>query len=79
MKKNDFNEIKALDIKTLSIRVRDMRAEIGDLTMDKNMNTLKNSSQIKNKRRDLAQLLTVLRQKEMIAVLESANEKGEVK
>ncbi len=64
-----------MDIKALSIKVRDLRAEISDLIMDKNMSTLKNSSQIKNKRRDLAQLLTVLRQKEMIAVLESASEK----
>ena len=76
MKKNEFGEIKALDIKTLSTRVRGLRAEIADLVLDKNMNTLKNVKQINHKRRDLAQLLTVLRQKEMIAVLESANEGG---
>ena len=78
MKRNDFGEIKALDIKTLSVRVRSLRAEIADLVLDKNMNTLKNVKQIHNKRRDLAQLLTVLRQKEMISVLESAAE-GEAK
>jgi ribosomal protein L29 len=56
--------------------VRGLRAEIADLVLDKNMNTLKNVKQINHKRRDLAQLLTVLRQKEMISVLESVSEGG---
>ena len=77
MKKNEFGEIKALDIKTLSVRVRGLRAEIADLVLDKNMNTLKNIKQISHKRRDLAQLLTVLGQKEMISVLESASTEGD--
>ncbi len=77
MKRNDFAEIKNLDTKTLATRVRALRAEIGDLVMDKHMNTLKNNKTISHKRRDLAQLLTVLRQKEIINMLESASEKGE--
>ena len=75
MKKNEFNEIKNLDIKALTARVKTIRAEIADIVMDKHMNTLKNSKQIRHKRKDLAQLLTVVRQKEMIGMLESVSEK----
>jgi ribosomal protein L29 len=70
MKKNEFNEVKNLDIKALTARVKTLRAEIADIVMDKHMNTLKNSKQIRHKRKDLAQLLTVVRQKEMIETLE---------
>jgi ribosomal protein L29 len=70
MKKNDFNEVKNLDIKALTARVKTLRAEIADIVMDKHMNTLKNSKQIRHKRKDLSQLLTVVRQKEMIETLE---------
>jgi len=38
--------------------------------MDKNMNTLKNLKQMRNKRKDLSQTLTILKQKEIIAQLE---------
>lgn len=70
MKKNELIEVKNLDIKALAAKVKTLRTEIADLVMDKHMNTLKNSKQIRNKRKDLAQLLTVVRQKEMIAHIE---------
>ena len=74
MKKNDFVEVKNLDIKALTGRVKALRTEISGLVMDKHMNTLKNSKEIKHKRRDISQLLTVIRQKELLSVLESASE-----
>lgn len=70
MKKNDLLEMKSLDIKALTVRVRELRGQIADLVMEKHMNTLKNSKQIQHSRRNLAQMLTILRQKEIIAQLE---------
>lgn len=70
MKRNDLVELKNLDATTLFDRVKKARVEMADLVMDKNMNTLKNLKQMKNKRRDLAQTLTILKQKEIIAQLE---------
>jgi len=70
MKKNDLAELKNLDAKTLFDRVKKARIEMADLVMDKNMNTLKNLKQMRNKRKDLSQTLTILKQKEIIAQLE---------
>lgn len=77
MKRNDFIEIKNLDIKALGAKVRTLRTEIADSVMDKHMNTLKNAKSIRNKRKEIAQLLTVIRQKELLSVLESASKGGE--
>jgi ribosomal protein L29 len=70
MKKNDLAELKNLDAKALFERVKKARTEMADLVMDKNMSTLKNLKQMRNKRKDLAQILTIHRQKEIIAQLE---------
>ncbi len=75
MKKNDFAEVKKLDIKTLQQRVKKLREEIMDLSFDKKTGKLKNSKSIKIKRRDLAQILTVTSQKELISELEENNAK----
>ncbi len=76
MKKNDFAEIKGLDIKTLLQKAKNLRVEIADIILDKNMNKLKNLKSIDNKKKDLAQVLTVLRQKQLLNQLET-DQKGE--
>lgn len=76
MKKNEFIQIKSLDKKELKLKIKDLKKEIADLTLDKNMKKLKNLKQINIKKKDLAQVLTVLRQKELLAELEPKVEKG---
>ena len=76
MKRNDFNEIKGLDIKTLLERVKVWREELSELTLDKNMNKLKDLTVLKKRRKDIAQILTVIRQKELLLELEGAEGKG---
>ncbi len=77
MKKDNFlNDIKALDIKSLALKVKDIRKELGDLILDKNMSKLKDLKVISKKKKALAQVFTVLKQKELIAQLEKTEEKG---
>ena len=71
MKKNDFIQIKGLDVKELSGKAKDIKKEMANLLMDKNMKKIKDIKQVSKKRKDLAQILTVLRQKELLGELES--------
>ncbi len=75
MKRQEFAAIKGLDIKELRLKLKTFKKEIADLTMDKNMKKLKDLKSIDKKRKELAQVLTVLNQKELLAKLE----KGKVK
>lgn len=66
MKKNDLAEIKKADIKTINESIAKIYKSLASLVLDKNMEKLKNKKEIKNKRRDLAQILTVKKQKELL-------------
>jgi len=71
MKKSEFIQIKGLDLKELKVKHRALREEIANLTLDKNMKKLKDLKTISKKRKDQAQILTVIRQKELLQELES--------
>ena len=73
MKKQDLTDVKALDIKTLKERAKKLRSEIADLHLNKNMNKLADTKTIWKRRKNLAQILTVLKQKELLSMFE---EKG---
>ncbi|MBI2011298.1 50S ribosomal protein L29 [Candidatus Daviesbacteria bacterium] len=72
MKKNELKEVKALDEKSLFERIKKINSEIADLVLDKNMNKLKNLKSIFKKRKDLAQVLTILRQKQLLSQMENS-------
>lgn len=76
MKKNDFVQIKGLDLKELRLKVKTVQGEITDLLLDKNMKKSKDLKIVSKKRKDLAQILTIIRQKELLEELESKVEKG---
>jgi ribosomal protein L29 len=79
-KLKDFkNEIKVLDIAALVSKAKALKIEISDLVLDKNMNKLKDLKSISKKKKELARVLTVLSQKEMIGKLEGKEEKKEEK
>lgn len=72
MKLKDMkNEIKVLDIAGLIAKSRALKIEINDLVLDKNISKLKDLKSVSKKRKELARVLTVLSQKEMIKTLES--------
>lgn len=71
MKRNELVQVKGLDVKQLKNRVKILKVDIGKLIMDKNMKKLKDLKQISKKKKDLAQVLTVLRQKEILSGIEA--------
>lgn len=74
MKKNEFVQIKGLDLKELRTKANGLREEVANLVLDKNMKKLKDKKSIFKKKKDLAQVLTVVRQKELLIELESKKE-----
>lgn len=66
--------MKTLDIEALSAHAVLLRKEMADLVLDKNMNKLKDRKAVAKKRKDLAQTLTVLRQKQLLVLLETGKE-----
>lgn len=76
MKKNDLAEMKKADKKTLNESAAKIYKNLVTLVLDKNMEKLKNKKEIKNKRRDLAQILTIKRQKELMSGLEDQLKEG---
>lgn len=76
MKLKDLrNEIKVLDIAALLARAKALKIDINDLVLDKNMSKLKDLKVISKRKKELARVLTVLTQKEMIAKLENKETK----
>lgn len=73
MKLNDFRDIKALDTKSLLGKVKTLRGELSELVLDKNMNKLKDVKSISKKRRDIAQILTVVKQKQLLEAFEGVD------
>ena len=70
MKKTELNEVKNMDIKTLIERSRNLKKEVLDLVIDKNLGKIADLKSIAKKRDELAQILTVLRQKQILAEVE---------
>lgn len=71
MKKSELAEIKKMDIKTLGEKTKKAKEGLAGLTLDKSMGKLANLREIKSRRRDLAQILTILKQKQLLEELES--------
>ena len=63
-------ETKVLDIKALKAKVKVLKEELSGLTMDKNINKLKDLKTISKKKKELAQTFTVLGQKQILENLE---------
>lgn len=72
MRKRDLIEIKSLDIAALRGKAQVVRHELSGFVLDGNMRKLKDLKTVSKKRKDLAQILTVLRQKEQMAELGGA-------
>lgn len=73
--KFDISSIKAMDAKSILTTVKQLRGEIADLVVDKNLNKLKDLKTVGKKRKDLARTLTVLNQKRVLESLEAREAK----
>ena len=69
MYKNLF-EIKKLTVADLVKKAAAIKKDLSELIMDKNMKKLKDLKTISKKRIDLAQILTVIRQKQLLGEIE---------
>lgn len=70
MKKTEFAEIKKMDTKLLLEKIQNVQKEVLGFILDKSIGKMTNLKIIKNKRKDLAQMMTVLRQKQVLQELE---------
>lgn len=70
MKKNDLTELKNLNIPAIEAKVADAKKDLANLVIDKNMSKLGDFKVLDKKRKDVAQMLTVLNQKLELQKLE---------
>lgn len=76
MKRDALAEIKKSDKQDLTKTVAKVRKEIAALELDRVSGKIVDFKSIGKKRRDLAQILTVLRQKELVEQLEKGEEQN---
>lgn len=74
MKRTEFNELKGLEINALLKKVLQTKEELVGLVLEKNMKQLKDKKAVVKKRRDIAQMLTIIKQKQLIMRLETKKE-----
>lgn len=79
MKRNELAEIKKMEIGSIAERIKRTRKEIAEQTVDKNLKRLANKGALKSKKRNLAQMLTILRQKQLLQQLEGARSEANEK
>lgn len=62
--------MKNLGIKELAEKIKGLKKDIANLVMEKNMKKLKDLKMISKKRKETAQMLTLIRQKEFLMKFE---------
>ncbi len=65
MKKKQFRELKTKNIDELAKKVEDLEKETTTARVELNMGKVKNVHVAKNKKRDIAQLKTIIRMKQL--------------
>ena len=65
MKTKDKKELHSKSLKELGKLVADAKDMVVNLRLDKTQNKLKNTSQLSVKRKEIAQMLTIMRMKEL--------------
>lgn len=76
MKKKDLQEIKNMSEEQLLADVIKLKKEIVEAKMDQHLNKLKDVKSIERKRKNIAQILTIISQKQLIKKFEEENKKG---
>lgn len=68
MKTKEKKELHAKSIKELSNLINDAKNALAELKLEKIQNKVKNTSSLSVKRREIAQMLTIMRLKELAEV-----------
>ncbi len=72
MKRSQLIEIKQLAVKEILTKVLVSKKELSDLILDKNMDKLKDKKVVAKKKKDIAQMLTIARQKQLLGEIEAS-------
>ncbi|KKQ29744.1 MAG: hypothetical protein US48_C0015G0009 [Candidatus Levybacteria bacterium GW2011_GWA2_37_36] len=75
MKSKEKKELHAKSIKELSKLVVETKDALAGMKLDKTQNKIKNTSILSIKRKEIAQMLTIIRLKELAEIQEAKNEK----
>lgn len=75
MKKTDLAEVKKMEMAQIRSKLKRITLEAQKLKLDKAVNKLTDLKSISKRRKDIAQMFTILRQKELLAKLEEQNGK----
>lgn len=78
-KRTQFIEIKSLNTAELIKKLVAAKSELIDLSLDKNMGKQKDVKSVFKKRKEIAQLSTILRQKQLLGKLENEEIKKDKK
>ena len=68
MKKQNLNDLKNKTIKDLKIQANNLRKEIANLRVDLILGKLKNPHALKNKRKEIAQIQTLVSHKTLAQI-----------
>lgn len=71
MKKQQLKEIKEVGVAELKRKLGLYKKELASLVLDKNSKKLRDIKAVYKKRKDIAQVLTILRQKELLQQMEA--------
>lgn len=67
MKKKDLQSLRNKDVKELGEMVREARSALSTINLDMVQNKIKNTKTFFEKRKEIAQILTIMREKELVA------------
>lgn len=76
MKTKDKKGLHLKSLQELKKQAADEKDKLVDLRLDKTQNKLKNTSQLSIKRKEIAQILTIIRGKELQEEMEVKNEEN---
>jgi ribosomal protein L29 len=77
VKKNELTEIKGLEVEALKMKVKELKQLLAKNLIEKNMSTLKDKKTLIKIKKEVAQIMTIIRQKELLLEYEGIK-KGEV-
>lgn len=75
MKKTNLAEVKKTEVSQIRSKLKHIMLETQKMKLDKAVNKLTDLKSISKRRKDIAQMFTILRQKELLAKLEEPNGK----
>jgi ribosomal protein L29 len=72
MKSKNRKELHAKSVKELTNLVTEAKDALANLKMDRTLNKLKNTSVLSIKRKEIAQMLTIIKMKELAEITKGA-------